>query len=186
MGMRTGPALLAVAVLFALAGCVPSAPHSSAAPSASATPVFASDAEALAAAEKAYAAYEAAVDESLQAGRDMGLSSVATGAALANAVSSVSSFISKNQTQRGRSKVTRVTDADLSALRVPGGPSESAQIYACLDISAVMVLDSVGREVTGANEQKVFPTLVGLTWIPRSRKLLVSEETVWDGHDFCN
>ena len=61
--MRTGPVILTVAVLFALAGCVPSDSQPSAAPSPSATPVFASDAEALAAAEKAYAAYLKVSDE---------------------------------------------------------------------------------------------------------------------------
>src|SRR4051812_41826324 len=55
--MRAAPLAPVAALLLALAGCVPSDPHPTASPSASATPVFASDAEALAAAEKAYAAY---------------------------------------------------------------------------------------------------------------------------------
>ncbi|MBW4033634.1 MAG: hypothetical protein HIU88_13400, partial [Acidobacteria bacterium] len=57
MGMRTGRLTLAVAMLLALVGCVPTGQHAASSPTASLTPVFASDAEALAAAEKAYAAY---------------------------------------------------------------------------------------------------------------------------------
>src|SRR3954462_13593979 len=82
VGMRTAPLLATAALLLALAGCVPTDSHPTSWPHPSATPVFASDAEALAAAEKAYAAYEAAVDRSLQSISVDGLDAVATGDAL--------------------------------------------------------------------------------------------------------
>ncbi|MEP6843257.1 MAG: hypothetical protein ABJA11_07030, partial [Pseudolysinimonas sp.] len=66
--MRTGPFLVAALLLLALGGCVPTGTHVSDSPSASATPVFASDAEALAAAEKAYAAYLKVSDQILNEG----------------------------------------------------------------------------------------------------------------------
>ena len=185
MGMRTLPALLAVAVLLALAGCVPSESHPTAAPSASATPVFASDADALAAAEKAYAAYEAAVDASLQTTSDSGLDQVSVGKALQDARASVKSFEDARRIQEGNSSVSRASVADLSALTVAADSHNVAQIYACLDVSAVTVLDSTGAVVSAANGQTRFPILVSLEWAASSQKLLVSEESVWDGTDFC-
>ena len=186
VGMRIGPLLLAVGVLLALAGCVPSTPHATAAPSASATPVFASDAEALAAAEKAYAAYEAVVDSSLQSASDTGLAAVASGSALTSAIESVDSFKKAGQFQRGESLVTRVTGADLSTLTMSADSAGPAQIYACLDVSGVTVVDSAGNVVSGSNRQTLFPTLVSLEWKASSRDLLVSEEAVWDGANFCS
>ncbi|HEU0205628.1 MAG TPA: hypothetical protein VFQ74_02915, partial [Pseudolysinimonas sp.] len=116
MDMRTGSLLVTAALLVALAGCVPTNAHPSESPSATATPVFASDAEALAAAENAYAAYQAAVDKSLQTSSLEGLDSVATGDALETARSSVDTFQKEGRTQRGDSKVRKVAPADLSPL----------------------------------------------------------------------
>ena len=54
---------LAIVISLMLGGCVPSAPAASPTPEPSSTPVFASEEEALAAAEEAYAAYLAVIDE---------------------------------------------------------------------------------------------------------------------------
>ena len=164
MGMRTGPLIVTAAVLLALTGCVPDGSHSATSPTPSATPVFASDAEALAAAEKAYAAYESKVDLSLQAVADAGLATVATGDALESALASVESFRSSGRVQRGVSQITKVKSADLSPLTVAGRSNDVAQIYACLDVSAVSVLDSTGIVVSQVGRQTVFPTLVSLRW----------------------
>jgi hypothetical protein len=185
VGMRTGPLLAAAALLLALAGCVPTAPHPSASPSASATPAFASDAETLAAAEKAYAAYESAVDRSLQTTSTIGLAEVAMGDALKTARSSVNSFQRAGRTQRGNSRIEKVTGADLSALTAGGTSGDVAQIYACLDVSMVEVLDATGASVSVPGRQTIFPTLVSLAWSSKDGKLLVSEESVWDGKNFC-
>ena len=53
----------ALAVAFVLVGCVPTTTPASPAPRPSATPVFATEAEALAAATKAYAAYVRVSDQ---------------------------------------------------------------------------------------------------------------------------
>jgi hypothetical protein len=182
--MRTGSLLVTAALLLALAGCVPVDSQPSASPSASATPVFASDAEALAAAEKAYAAYESAVDESLRTSSKTGLDAVATGDALKTARSSVDSFVSSGRTQRGSSQVKDVAAADLSPLTVAGHEGV-AQIYACLDVSQIQIVDASGSEVSNPGRQTVFPTLVSLSWSKKNQKLLVAEESVWDGKNFC-
>jgi|GEM_PF-1988008 len=182
--MRLAPLALAAALLLALAGCVPST-HPSASPRASATPVFASDADALAAAEKAYAAYELAVDTSLQTSSVDGLDAVATGDALEAAKTSVRSFQKDGRTQKGESVIRKVTPADLTALTVPDVANRPAQVYACLDVSKVEVFDASGAQVSAPGRQVVFPTLVSLSWSANDRKLRVSDESVWDGKNFC-
>ena len=185
LGMRTGPLVLATAVMLALAGCVPSDSPATSEPSASLTPVFASDAEALAAAEAAYAAYQAAVDTSLQTVANVGLDSVATGDALKSALGSVGALQKAGRHQSGESLVKQVKSADMSTLTVAGRDRDPAQIYACLDVSKVIILDSTGTAISEAGRQTVFPTLVSVLWASGKRKLLVSEESVWDGADFC-
>lgn len=180
--MRTGPLALAVVVVLALAGCVPSDSHPTAAPSSRATPVFASDEEALAAAEAAYAAYEAAVDKSLQLLDESGLASVSSGAALKTAIGSVQDFKDQGRRQIGASKVVYAAPQDLSALT--GSSSGSAEIYACLDVSEVQVIDADGRSVSAPDRVTVFPLVVSFAW-QAEQKLVVSKEVVWDGKPFC-
>jgi hypothetical protein len=182
--MRSGPVLVAAALLLALTGCVPTGTPS-ASPTASATPLFASDAEALAAAETAYAVYESAVDRSLQTASATGLATVATGDALKTARSSVVSFKKEGRKQEGESKISREMAADLSALTVVGHSTDIAQIYACLDVSMVKVVDDTGNSVSNPGRQTMFPTLVSLEWSAANMRLLVSEESVWDGQNFC-
>jgi len=183
--MRIAALALVSAAALVLVGCTGS-PQPTASPKPVPTPVFTSDADALAAAEKAYAAYESAVDRSLQTVSTKGLDAIATGDALATARSSVDSFKKDERTQRGRSLVRSVTPADLGPLTEPTRIGEVAQVYACLDVSKVEVLDRAGNPVSVAGRQTVFPTLVSLLWSVSRQKLLVSEESVWDGKNFCS
>jgi len=185
VGMRIGRLLVMTALVLALVGCVPTGGHQSASPTPSATPVFASDAEALAAAEKAYAAYERAVDGALQSRSPDGLELVATNDALRAALSSVDAFLKAGRFQRGSSHISSVSAADLSALTEPGRADAPAQIYGCLDVSDVQVVDSTGANLSSSGRQTIFPTLVSLVWSPGTKRLLVSEESVWDGKNFC-
>jgi hypothetical protein len=143
--------------------------------------VFRTDAEALAAAEKAYRAYEAAVDKSLSTADGAELSQVATGQALEAAMESVDKYKSSGRRQVGQSAVKSVDPADLSRL-LTAHPI-SGQIYGCLDVSRVVVVDASGRDVSVPGRDTIYPTLVTLEW-KRSR-LLVGEEKVWDGANFC-
>ena len=61
--LRPIAVLAAAFVLAALSGCVQTTEKPTPTPTAAATPAFASDEEALAAAEKAYAAYLAVLDD---------------------------------------------------------------------------------------------------------------------------
>lgn len=176
--------VLAIALLLALTGCVPTSGRDQPSPSVSATPVFASDEEALAAAEKAYAAYEAAVDRSLQSLDATSLGAAARGEALSNAQAAVKSFAREGRRQVGYSIVKSVAPLDLSGLT--NTPVSSGQVYGCLDVSGVDVVDSTGSSVTSSGRQMIYPTVVEVVWSERHQQLFVTNESVWDGDDFCD
>lgn len=184
--MRIGSLLLTLGVLLALAGCAPAAspPPSSSTPSA--TPVFASDAEALKAAETAYAAYQAAVDQSLQTGDPSKLNEVAVEKALATAKGAVEKFHEAGRRQVGLSSIDSVSAADMSPFTNGAYRDSVAQIYACLDVSKVDVVDQSGRSVSTPGRVTRYPTLVSLKWSERVQRILVSEESVWNGKNFCS
>jgi hypothetical protein len=155
MGMRTGPALLAVAVLLALAGCVPSASHPTAAPSASATPVFGSDAEALAAAEKAYAAYESVSDQILIDGGSQPerLKVVASETVYKTELAGFKRVADKGWRSTGG------TTFDHFSLQsyAPHNLKNLIEAYVCSDVSKVDVLNSAGQSVVSASRGMARP-----------------------------
>lgn len=183
--MRKLPvATLALAALL-LSGCVQDAPKPTVSPSPTATPVFASEEEALAAAEAAYGEYEAAVDRSLSVIDAIGLDAVAAGDALRAAIDSVGEFRSKGQKQSGVSSVDTISLVQASSVLGQGPIDDPIQIYGCLDISKTDVLGPDGASVLPADRQDRFPVVVELIWSQQSKRLLVSSEQVWDGDDFC-
>lgn len=183
MGMRIGPALLAAAVLLALAGCVPSAAPSTAEPSASATPVFASDAEALAAAEKAYAAYQEVSD---QIGADGGseperLIGLVTGKLKQSDLIGYQKLRTEKWHVVGSTKVSAATlqSADLSS----AAAKDAVFVYLCLDVSGVDVLDIAGNSVVSATRPSSQAFLVSFDRL--GKKLLPSSRNSWTGPATC-
>ena len=181
--MRTGLPFLAVAVLLSLAGCVPSDSHATAAPSASATPVFASDAEALAAAEKAYAAYQAVSD---QIGADGGsdpdrLDGLAAGKLKRDDLSGYKKLRDEQWRVVGTTKISNATlqSADLSSNAV----KEAVIVYLCLDVGGVDVLDSAGQSVVAATRPEVQAFQVGFD--RHGTTLLPSSREPWTATDAC-
>lgn len=149
-------------------------------PTPTATAAFASDAEALAAAEAAYAAYQLAVDEALASASDDGLEHVAGGAALERAVEAARQFAESGARQVGRSVVLSVEAADLAGL-TQSSTGGYGQVYACLSLADVVVREPDGS--VSRSEVEVLPMLVGLEYA--DRRLRVVEEEIWDGDNFC-
>ena len=178
--MRTVVGAVTVAGMLLLAGCGGGDPIPTLPPTPTATPIFASEEEALAAAEEAYAAYQAAVDLALQTLDSSGLSEVATGPALEAASDSAEEFRQSSRRQVGSAIVHSVSPVDLSSL-LDGDGSEVSQIYACLDLSDVTVVGSDGESSQSATP--VVPMIAGLVW--NHDRLLVVEDDVWDGTNFC-
>ena len=183
MGMRTGPALLAVAVLLTLAGCVPSTSHPTAAPSASATPVFASDAEALAAAEKAYAAYLKVSDEvAHDGGKDPErIANYVTPGRLQSELRTSDLFESKKIKTTGS---TTFENAILQQVEVIG-TGTSVTLYACWDATGVRVVDIDGNDATPINRVDRQTLEIVLTTTKGKLPLRLKSDDAWSGQSSC-
>jgi hypothetical protein len=181
--MRTGSLLVTAALLLALAGCVPADPHPSASPSASATPVFASDAEALAAAEKAYAAYLKVSDEVGQGGwKDVdSLVPYVRGAALSNDLKTAKDLSSKSLKQVG---LTSFDSVKLESLDDRGDGTAVVTMYLCVDVSDVDVISPSGASVVPGSRRTRVPLEVDVDNL-KSPTFKVSRSDAWSGTDFC-
>jgi len=180
--MRLAPLALAAALLLALAGCVPSTAHPTASPRASATPVFASDAEALAAAEKAYAAYLKVSDQILIDGgsRPERLQPYVSAALYAEEKKGF------DQTATNGWHSTGGTTYDHFSLEVydPSDRDALVTAYVCSDVSRVDVLDSHGVSVVSPDrpERTAFEVTFALL---HSRTLVLASNDVWTGDGVC-
>ena len=182
--MRTGPLLATAALLLALAGCVPTGTGGSASPTASATPVFASDAEALAAAEKAYAAYLTVSDQiANDGGKDPErLDGLAVGTLLSDDQDGFRSFVQKGWHSIGTTELTKTVlqSADLGAEVSSEG---AVTVYLCEDVSRVDVVDVNGVSVVSAARpgQQQFQVTLDLV----QSRLIPSEREPWTGSGIC-
>jgi len=183
VGMRLAPLALAAALLLALAGCVPSTAHPTASPRVSATPVFASDAEALAAAEKAYAAYLKVSDEVAQGGwQDMKpVAPYARGAALNNDLKTAKTLASKSLRQVGSSSFD---SPKLESVDDRGNGTAVVTMYLCVDVSRVDVVGPDGASIVPSSRRARVPLEVDVDNL-KSTNFKVSRSDAWSGTDFC-
>ena len=139
-------AAVAVVLVAALAatGCAPdpAAPHT---PAPTSTPLFASDEEALAAAEEAYAAYVSVTDKIFQdGGSDLSaLSSVTTGKQLAEDSEGFEDIAAQGYRSIGSTRFADIQLQHYSATAAEG----IVVVYLCEDISDVDVFDPQGVSV---------------------------------------
>jgi hypothetical protein len=170
----------AVAVSVALAGCTPTA-HPTAKPTPKATAVFASDAEALAAAEKAYAAYLVASNKNAKAGwsDSDAYAEYETGRALASDVKSARDYLARGLKQVG--------DSSFDSMRLEQRTSRSQATvvtYLCLDVTGVDVIDQSGMSIVPSGRISRNPLEVTFNRGP-SGDLKVSDSQPWSGSNFC-
>jgi hypothetical protein len=177
----------ALAVALVLSGCVPTTtPAGPSSPRPSTTPVFANEAEALAAATKAYAAYVRVSDEILADGgkNPERINAVVTGKARKTAMQGFTKFRDGSLTSTGSSKISNL----IREYYVPNsaGGVGIFSAYACLDISEIDVLDGEGNSVvtpTRPNFQAFELTFDLAT--NKAPMLLVASETPWNGEGVC-
>ena len=180
-----GAPLLAIVVSLTLAGCVQPSPPVIPTSASSSKPVFASDAEALAAAKKAYVAYLAVSDD---IGADGGananrLAPVVSKTWLPTELKSYTAFAESGDKTTGSSRVGRFTleQRDQS----PNG-LVSIVAYACLDLSAAGVVDGGGSVVSETGAQGVLPLEVSFVGVSEnSAHLILDRSAPWSGQDFC-
>jgi len=171
-------ALVLVGTLSA-SGCASEAPAADPTPTLSATPLFASDEEALAAAEEAYAAYLAVTDEIYAeggAGSDR-LASVAAGTLLEADSTGMADVAKLGYRSVGETKFDSFSlqsyspnAADLKSIVVA---------YLCQDVSAVDVFDPSGSSVVSDDRPDRTRLEVTFDGLEDSRQLLVSNKVAW-------
>lgn len=173
-------AFAAVALIAAgvLSGCVGQDPKPASTPKASATPLYPSEKEALAAAKVAYAKYVEVSNQVAQGGwTDLTpLNTVATGNAL------------KADTSDGRKAANRglyVSGKAVGSVRsVQQLTNEAVVTYTCVDYSMTRVLDMNGVDQTSPNRAVVVPYQVAFS--VANGQLLVEKSEIWSGKSFCS
>jgi hypothetical protein len=169
-------------IVITLAGCAtPASPLST--PSATRSPVFASDEEALKAATDAYAAYLAMSDTILSEGgaNPERISSFVDGAQLKVNLNSFASFATKGLKLQGASRF------DTASLQQYRQVEEVAKIdvYLCSDVGETRLVDAAGRDVTPPGRPARLPLEIGLETIGTSHRLVLTKSDSWLGNDFC-
>ena len=185
--MRTAPALVvATLALLALAGCVPDDDPVIPGPLPSSTPIFASDEEALAAAEEALIAYYEVSDLIITEGgaRPERLLEVATEAVLSNESTGYAQLIEKGWRGSGHTTVDTVSLQSFDPFAAAG--SEVVTVYACVDISAFDLVDANGASVVGPGRVLRTGFEVGFeSDQPSTQHLVLTRKDPWTGDDFC-
>jgi hypothetical protein len=172
---------IAVAVVAVLAGCSPGTGMPVPPPDPTSTPVFASDEEALVAAEDAYGTY---LDVSNDLGEGGwldtgGLSAVLRGDALDEELDTAKSFSAKGYVQVGRSTFDTTTLQQWSS----EDGVISISVYLCLDVTAVDVVDDSGVSIVAPDRADRQSLEVVVDNVDGQFK--VSGGDAWAGQPFC-
>lgn len=168
----------ALAVALVLSGCVPTTSPASPAPRPSATPIFATEAEALTAATEAYAAYvrvsdEIFIDGGINADR---LKTVAAGKQLKINMEGFAQARAKNYRSSGGTTFDRVTLQSFA----PSQKDTFVQIYVCDDVTLVNVFNSSGESVVSASRPDRAGYQVTFSYSKKStHHLLLSDKESW-------
>lgn len=178
-------AAAALAAVLLLAGCVPGEPVITPEPDPDATPVFASDEEALAAATEAYAKYLEVSDQiAADGGADPGrMIPIVTKDQYQKEVEGFKSLLDGGLHIVGSSEFDSIMIQSWSML-APG--SAQVVVYACSDASSTRVLDASGADVTPTNRRVRAPfELEFVSSIGDSSSLILARNELWSGTDFC-
>ena len=181
--MRLPAALAITLIVLVLTGCRTPDPVVTPAPESTSTPLFASDEEALAAAEEAYAAYLAVSDQILAEG---GASperayEFMTESMQVDGVAGIKLFVDSGWHTQGS---TTFDSLVLQQFTAEGSSSANLIAYACLDVSNIRIIDAAGADVTPAERQNRLP--LELEFVAESSSIMLVERSdLWSGDDFC-
>ena len=177
--MRVKPLILIPIVAVALAACSTQAttkPETTQA--ATEKPLFATDEQALAAAQAAYANY---LEVSDQIARD-------GGANPERLKGLVSGDLYKDEAagfqEIGNSGSQAVGSSSFDTLHLQSMDSKSISTYLCIDHSQIHLQNSKGDDVTSPTRIDRYPLLVTFTFQPDQTLIIESSET-WSGQNFC-
>lgn len=172
-------AVIAGVVALLLGACVPTQPIAVVTSSATPAPVFATDAEALAAAEEAYAAYQAALDYAFTTYDLTEVMRTASDVALAEAESAVARLQNDGIVQEGSTLVVSVSIAEIAA----DGSSIVADI--CIDVSKTDLVDATGNSIVADGRDVAIASDVNLDWSIELVRFVVSSDVPRETGDRC-
>ncbi len=175
-------ALVSVAALL-LVGCTPAA-HPTSTPKPSATPVFASEEEALAAAKKAYVTYSTVADQILADGGQSPerIDAVTTGTLRSEEHDGSAKFASNGYHETG---TTALSWFELESANLNAPPDTRAAVvaYVCLDVSDVDVLNEEGFSVVEPTRKRRTGYEVAFDLV--QGRLLPSSQDPWNSDSVC-
>jgi hypothetical protein len=185
MGFRMSHTLVAALVVLLLAGCVPGDPIITPEPEPDATPVFASDDEALAAATEAYAKY-LEVSNLIRADGGTAMERIADFVTPGRLDDELNGF--KSFSDQGISTVgdIRLDGANLQQYSADETSPAIVTMYVCLDATEVHIVDSHGADVTPTDrpDRQLFEVRLESSATEPS-KLLLARSELWSGQDGC-
>ena len=176
-------ALVAAAALL-LSGCTGDTPVVLPSPQSSIAPVFASDEEALAAAEDAYGRYLAASDAiNAKNGEDpQTIAPFVHSDFLPEVLEEFESFESRGLSEKGNLSFDSAT---LQQYEDNLADPARISVYVCVDASKTRVIDEKGNDVTSPDRRTRIPLEVTFETEERLQNLLILSSDVWSGEDFC-
>jgi len=182
---RRGAALAAMGIALVLAGCAgTAAPTVTASPEETPAPIFATDEEALAAAEAVYSDYLARLDETARSSSDdiSGLSAIISAEQAAEISRSLRGLRERGLVPVGS---TRFDNASIASNTTTGGRA-IVDAYVCLDVSDIRIHDASGADVTPMSRDERSPMQIQFVSSPADpRHLILNSEEPWPGDDFC-
>lgn len=176
----------AVLAMIGLAGCSTFAEPAPAQETlvTQAAPMFASDAEALVAAEAAYRNYMLVVDEiARDGGRSPERAEGFVSAALFEQEAEQFNFFVENTLRS--SGTTGIDSFKIQSLQVIEG-QQHIRAYVCLDVSDNRLLDSSGSDVTPLERPQRVPLEIHFIVEPKNENpIQLANSDVWSGKNFC-
>jgi hypothetical protein len=181
---RVGAACAVVAVALTLGGCVPEEPDRTPAPDPTSTPLFASDEEALAAAEEAYGRYQAVEDEIFAAGGvgSERIREVAVRDALEAAQLGFDELLANGYKGLGR---TKFDSFELQQYSPDAVIEDSVVAYVCLDFSEADLVDQANNSIVNPNRLVRQPFQVSFDTRLTTKDLILASRDPWAGLEAC-
>jgi len=180
------PAAVALVVVAALSasGCAPPSPATPPTSSPSSTALFASDEEALAAAEKAYREYLSESDAiTSQFGAEPQRIDPFVAPALRKEIHD--SFAKYSERRLRTEGVSTFDSVQLQSVSDTGGETTSVDLYVCLDIGSVRVISESGDDVTPESRVDRLPLTLSFSANESADGLRLERSESWSGDDFC-